>query len=183
MKSHKIFVVAAVVLWAVLITGYFYFFGDKSKISVDRSCVKEEERTIRGDSMSLTLKDGQKANTLNGYFNCNPVKPGQVVVLEFATRQNESFIKRVAAVGGDTLVFEEENAKINGEVAETNAGNEYKFAGSSKTILSLQLQEGKIPEGYYLILSDEIGPTAFDSRQFGFVEQENLKGLVVVKEK
>ncbi|MBI1971502.1 MAG: signal peptidase I [Candidatus Wildermuthbacteria bacterium] len=181
-RRQQVFVsiVAIVVLFAVAVFLYFQQQGG-GLVSYDSSCVTKEERVIRGESMNLTLKDGEKVQGLKGYFDCNPVAKNQVVVLEFLTRPEESFVKRVVALGKDTLEFKDGKGFVNREVLKNPAGQEYQFSAGSIGLLKIPLVENKIQDGYYMVMSDEVGPSAFDSRQYGFVEIEHLKGLVVPK--
>jgi len=149
------------------------------EISYDQSCVTQEMRTIRGVSMSETFDDGEVVSSLAGYFECNKPESGQIVILVFSSR-NESFVKKIVATGWDTLEFTEGQAKLNGEVLRNPAGAAYQFSSRSQHILSQALYEGRIPDGHLLVLSDDPGPSGFDSRQYGFVDADHLKGLVLV---
>lgn len=184
-QKRRLFLCAvgiAVSLLFLIAYNYVRRENENGKSAFDASCVTQEERAIRGNSMFLSFKDGGKAKTFSGYFECNPVKEGQLVVLAFKTREEE-FVKRIAAQPGDTLVFEGENGTVNGAVLKNPDGQEYKFSEQSKKFLTIPLMEGKIPEGRWMALSDEVGPSAFDSRQYGFVEREHLKGLVIQNKK
>lgn len=131
--------------------------------------------------MKGILANGEETDVLLGYFECNPVDRDQVVVLEFKTREGELFVKRVAAKGGDRLEFFNGQAKVNGKILKNSAGEAYQFSRRSQHLLSLPLRDGKIQEGYFLVLSEETRPGAFDSRQYGYVELEHLKGRVLTK--
>jgi len=128
--------------------------------------------------MKETFEDGQTVETLNGYFDCNSPESGQIVVIEFPTR-DESFVKRIVARSGDMLEFKEGFAKLNGEILKNPAGVNYQFSERSQKILSQSLYDGIIQDGYFLVLSDTPGPSAFDSRQYGFLDDDHLKGLVI----
>lgn len=94
--------------------------GPTKKISYDTSCVTEETRTIRGSSMSETFKDGEAVAMLYGYFDCNKRESGQIAVLEFSTRK-ESFVKRLVAMSGDMIEFNEGKAILNGDLLKNPA--------------------------------------------------------------
>lgn len=166
----------------LLVIAFIISLQEKLSIEeADLSCVISETRTVRGESMKGILKNGERVKVLLGYFECNPVERDQVVVLEFKTREGESFVKRVRAKGGDRLEFFDGQAKVNGEILKNSTGESYRFSSQSQQLLSLPLRDGKIQEGYFLVLSEEVGPEAFDSRQYGYVELEHLKGRVLTK--
>lgn len=179
--KNSFYIAIAFLAVVALIYVYFYYRQDRKIVGVsyDSSCVTPEQRTINGNSMSQTFKNGETVNTLNGYFYCNPPERGQAVVIEFATR-DESFVKRIAGIRGDMLEFNEGQAKLNGEVLKNSAGVAYQFGERSQRILSASLYDGIIQDGYFLVLSDDPGASAFDSRQYGFLDKDHLKGLVLM---
>jgi signal peptidase I len=128
--------------------------------------------------MASTFKDGEAVNVLKGYFECNAPKRDQIVMIEFGTR-DEFFVKRLVANAGDMLEFKEGHAERNGEVLRNPDGEAYQFSASSERLLSNSLYEGKIQEGYYLVLADDPDSNSFDSRQYGFLDKDHLAGLVL----
>jgi len=176
-KSKKYFLV---ILGVILIAGLgFYLWQTYGwKIGIDTSCVTVEEHKIAGSSMEPLLVEGTRVKGLVGYYNCNEIKKDQVAILEFKTRE-ETFVKRIAGLPGDTLEFQDSQAKLNGEILKNSVGESYLFSERSQKIITIPLKDGKIQEGRYLILGEEKGPSAFDSRQFGFAEKEHLKGRVI----
>ncbi len=162
----------------LLTTGFYLWQNYGWRMGVDISCVKVEKHKIAGQSMEPLLADGVEVKGLVGYYDCNEIKKGEIAVLEFKTRE-ESFVKKIVGLPGDELVFENDQIKLNGKILENSAGEPYLFFEASQRIINIPLKDGKISEGRYLVLGEEKGPSAFDSRQFAFVEKEHLKGRVV----
>jgi len=176
-KNKKYFLI---IIGIVLIIGVgFYFWQSYAwKMGIDVSCVEVEEHNIKGFSMEPLLVDGQRVKGLVGYYDCNEIKKGDIVILEFKTRE-EIFVKRIIGLPADELIFENGQAKLNGEVLKNSIEEPYLFSERSQRIITIPLKEGKIREGRYLVLGEEEDSSAFDSRQFGFVEKEHLIGRVI----
>jgi signal peptidase I len=178
--KEKKYWVAGFVVFLFIVVGVLYLQQEPESITVkDTSCVaQEKDFVVKGDSMNLSFPDGSKVKALEGYFDCNVPEKEQVVVLEFKTR-TDSFVKRIRGVGGDTLQFQGSQALLNGELLKNQAGQAYQFSSRSQKLLSIPLREGVISKGYFLVLSDDPSANAFDSRQFAYVEEDHIKGLVV----
>ncbi|PIS17400.1 MAG: signal peptidase I [Candidatus Nealsonbacteria bacterium CG09_land_8_20_14_0_10_42_14] len=176
-KAKKYFWIA---LGAILIIGLgFYFWQTYGwKIGIDASCVNLEKHKIVGDSMEPLLRDGMKVKGLIGYYECNEIKKEEIAILGFLTRE-ETFVKRIAGLPGDELIFEGEQAKLNGETLKNSSGEPYLFSERSQRIITIPLKDGKIPEERYFVLGEEKDASVFDSRQYGFVQKEHLKGRVI----
>ncbi|MFH1714094.1 MAG: signal peptidase I [Candidatus Nealsonbacteria bacterium] len=165
----------------ILGVGFYFWQSYDTKVELagkDTSCLQIEEHNIAGHSMYPLLQDGTRVKGLEGYYDCNPIEKDQIVILEFKSRE-ETFVKRIAGVPGDELVFQGSQAKLNGEILKNSVGEPYLFSAQAQRIITIPLKDGKIPEGRYFILSEEKGPTSFDSRQFGFVQKESLTGRVI----
>jgi len=145
--------------------------------SIDFSCVNIEKHRIKGVSLSPLLEHGQEVEALMGYYDCNPLKRGEIIILKFKTRK-EIFVKKLVAFPGDKLEFQENNALLNGKILKNSENKPYVFSKRSKKILSIPLNDGFIPEGRFLVLSETTSPSAFDSRRFGFVEKNHIIGKV-----
>jgi len=177
MMSKKLKFITVAVLIVGIVFGFYLWQNYGWKIGIDDSCVKLEEHNISGVSMAPLLKDGERVKGLTGYYNCNEIKRGEIAILKFLSRE-ETFVKKIAGVPGDELVFADNQLKLNGEILTNSVSEPYLFSEVSQRIISIPLKAGIIPEGKYFILAEEITASAFDSRQFGFVEKEHLIGRV-----
>jgi len=176
-KNGKQFLVF---LGVALVVGVgFYFWQTYSwKIGIDITCVEIEEHKITGRSLEPLLVEGTQIKGLVGYYDCNPIERNQIVILEFMTRE-ETFVKKIAGLPGDELEFAEGQVKLNGEILKNSLGEPYLFSEASQRVITIPLKDGKIPEGRFMVLSEEKGPAAFDVRQYGFVQKEHFKGRVI----
>jgi signal peptidase I len=138
---------------------------------------------ISGDSMEPTLRDGERAlvprfetwlhrmglgSFERGaivYFPSPQQEPGAVCPL-FCTH----LIKRVVAVGGDTLAIAGGRLIVNGRAAR-----EPYLEGDWNG--SFSMPETPIPAGHVFVLGDNRGPYgSFDSRVFGPLPSGRIEG-------
>jgi len=173
-----------IVLGGIFLISFSFFlwetYGWKvSLIGKDTSCIQIEDHKISGSSMGLLLKEGTEVKGAIGYYDCNDIQKEEIAILKFKTRE-EDFVKRIVGLPGDRLEFIEGNqAKLNGEILKNSEGEPYLFSEISQRLITIPLKDGKIQEGRYLVLSEEPGPSAFDSRQFGFIEKDHFKGRII----
>jgi signal peptidase I len=140
---------------------------------------------IPSGSMKPTLKEGDKimVNKLiygpkipftNFRFpGIREPRRGDIIVFIYPVDKRD-FIKRLAAVGGETLEISNGNILINGKPAEAPPEmlriyyyNRSRYGGEGKPI--------EIPEDSYFVLGDNSNSSQ-DSRYWGFVPKENIIG-------
>lgn len=108
----------------------------------------------------------------------HPPQRGDLVVFRAVDDPRRDFIKRLAAVGGDTLEIREMRLWINGrpltdpevfrEVAYYNRGT---FGQEGKPV--------KVPPGHYFFLGDN-SASSRDSRYWGFLSESHVIGRAFV---
>jgi len=173
----------------LFITAGFYLYriyGWKlSLLGKDSSCFRIEEHKIVGHSLEPSLKEGIQVKGLIGYYDCNKIKRGEIAIIKFKTRE-ETFVKKIVGVPGDKLEFvdltgspQANQLKLNGKILKNSLDEPYLFSETGQRIITIPLKDGKIPEGRYFVLSEEKGLSSFDSRQYGFLEKEHLKGRII----
>ncbi len=129
-------------------------------------------------------------------------KRGDVVVFRYPVDPSVNFIKRVIGMPGDTVTYREKRLFINGEAVE-NAGSGPFLSSDVKCstprrdavrvredlgitrhdILVHESSPGRngqwvVPEGHYFMMGDN-RDRSNDSREWGFVPEENLVGRAV----
>jgi len=174
-----VFIVAVLIIVSLL--GIFC-----AKILLNKSSeMNYEEKifTIRGDSMSPLLKDGDKVKILLDYYDENEVKRDDVVLVEFSWRE-DPILKIIKGLPGDELEIKTSeggfNIFINNQILTNSGGVSYITDSKGANLLGLYAKDynGKIPDGAYLLLGDDyLG--SLDSTDFGLIGKSNLKGKVI----
>ncbi len=127
---------------------------------------------VFGRSMFPNFEDGEYliGNKI-GYKFAEP-KRGDVVIFEY--NEYTDYIKRIIALPGEEVSLRNGKIYINSEKLDES----YYLGESLLTNGGNHLQEGSsvyIPDGYYFVCGDN-RPNSSDSRDFGPIEQEKIKG-------
>lgn len=119
-------------------------------------------------SMLPTLKPG-------GYFLVNrfivrlaPIRRGDIVVIRPVSHPRWYYVKRVIAVGGETLSVSEGRVWVDGHALE-----EPYLSGRTEP----EMPPRRIPEGSYFLMGDN-RMNSEDSRTFGPVPAERIVGKI-----
>ena len=136
-----------------------------------------EPYMVEGSSMYPTLKNHERliVDKLS-YFVTNP-KRGEIVVFRFPKDESRDFIKRVIAVGGDTIEMKNGQVFVNGQALKEDYI--YKNDPKGKNISSYR--KTIVPEGTIFVLGDNRNNSE-DSRfaDVGFVPHKLVKGRALV---
>ena len=174
---HKL-VICFILLTFLTLTGRILkLYNDN--ITLSRGNILEEIKTIRGVSMFPLLKDGEKVKALINYYSFYLPKRDDLVIIQFKTQPNKFFVKKLKGLPQDKVEIKDKILFINGEEVLNSEGKPYFVEGKSENLLLKPLVNSKIPDGYYLVLSEEIHSSSFDSRYFGYLEINHLKGKVI----
>ncbi|MBF0331964.1 MAG: signal peptidase I [Candidatus Omnitrophica bacterium] len=144
---------------------------------------------IPSGSMRMTLIEGDRlfVNKLN-YGASVPLTDyrlpgyghpsrGDVLVFKYPVQRNKDFIKRLIAVGGETVeikdgrVFINDREVVEGPIARIHYYNYGEYAQPGKKIT--------VPKGYYFVMGDNSG-SSHDSRYWGFVPEALIVGKAEV---
>lgn len=98
---------------------------------------------------------------------------GDVVVFIYPEDPKRDFIKRLIAVGGETLEIREGKIYINDEMITTPLINNIYYYNRDK--FGQPGQKIKVPQGHYYVLGDN-SASSKDSRYWGFVPEELMIG-------
>jgi signal peptidase I len=102
---------------------------------------------------------------------------GDIVVFKYPNDENRDFIKRIIAVGGDTVQVQDNRVKLNGRPIE----EPYVRPGSIPAVPSghcgylYGCDPLVVPPGSYFVMGDN-RDNSQDSRYWGFVRREKIRG-------
>ena len=127
---------------------------------------------IPSSSMVPTLRIGDRIFVNRFIYSFSEPGRGDLAVFVYPEDESRDFIKRIAGLPGERLEIREGGIYINGERVEAeNPVSDFNYYN----IGQYGSGEIAIPEGSYYVLGDNSGNSA-DSRYWGFVPEENLKG-------
>ena len=122
---------------------------------------------VQGNSMSPTLEDNDIMILNKISYKLHGIKRFDIVVIDTG---DDLLIKRVIALPGEVVKFEDDKLYINGEYIEQD------FLDPSKTTEDFQVQ---IEEGYYFVMGDN-RDVSRDSREFGAFPYSKIMGTTSV---
>jgi signal peptidase I len=123
---------------------------------------------VRGHSMQPSLSDGDRLVVDRLSPRLSGVSRFDVVVLRYPRDPSVDFVKRVVGLPGDHVRIERSGLYVNGRLIDQL------FLHIDDPV---DMPECVVPEGHYLVLGDN-RPISCDSREFGMVPAELVKGLV-----
>ncbi|EHS87298.1 Putative signal peptidase I [Limosilactobacillus gastricus PS3] len=145
---------------------------------------------VDGPSMQPNLQNNEKVWT----FKQAKIHRGSVIVFDAngvdpQVTSKTNYVKRVIAVGGDTVESKNGNLYVNGKkVSQSYISSYQRTTGTGNwTLQSISIKNGwlkyngatKVPKGYYFVLGDHRS-VSNDSRYWGFVPKSKILGVVKV---
>jgi signal peptidase I len=108
-------------------------------------------------------------------------KRGDVVVFEYPEDPSKDFIKRVVGLPGDVVEGRDKKVYVNGKLYE----NPHEVHKEKEIIPKAQNPRDSfgpvtVPAGSYFMMGDN-RDRSYDSRFWGFVKNDKLKGLAFIK--
>ena len=131
---------------------------------------------VLGESMAPAFHSGQVFLTTR-VRHADALQRGDVVLL---TVDGQLFLKRIRAVGGDTVYAVRsggEGSTVERIISTGELGSVRRLLGRYRGLG--ELVEFSVPEGHVYVLGDSES-NSFDSRHFGPVPWEAIRGRVVV---
>ncbi len=126
---------------------------------------------VVGDSMEPTLQHGDRLLVTKTY---DEPERGDIVSITLRTRGGtEDAIKRIVALGGDTIVIREGVMYVNGQPEPTESRN-LELNGRGEGV------EMVVPPGSVFVLGDN-RPTSLDSRFVGPISLDDVDGEFVFR--
>jgi signal peptidase I len=136
-----------------------------------RSFVVEPAR-VRSDSMTPTLPPGALLLIEKVSYRLGEPHRGDIVVAE-DPRNGESIVKRVVAVGGDSVGIEDGVLVLNGATIDENYIDNENMDG-------FYFGPDLVPADHVFLLGDN-RDTSEDSRAFGPVDVDAIDGRILLK--
>lgn len=130
---------------------------------------------VIGNSMLPNFSGGDRVACVHSFSG---YERGDVIIISHATRKDESIIKRVIAVGGDTvdIDFYKGTVSVNGQVLDEPYVNTLTNLNYDMTF------PVTVPEGKLFVLGDNRNDS-LDSRStdIGFINENKVLGKVVFR--
>jgi len=106
---------------------------------------------------------------------------GDIIVFEYPEDPSKDFIKRIVGVPGDVVQGINKHVYVNGKLYR----NPHEIHKETDLIPKDQNPRDtfgpvKVPEGSYFVMGDN-RDRSYDSRFWGFVKKEKIKGLAFIK--
>lgn len=129
-----------------------------------------EPTLVQGSSMEQTLSTGDRVLVNKIVLKVRPIERGDIVVMHF-NPSDEDYIKRVIGLPGEQIQLIDGHFYINGEhLDEAYINGDYTH--------HLNQFEWALAEGEYFLVGDNRLPhMSRDSRDFGPVHIEDIKGV------
>ena len=173
----------------------FFIIGLVLAMFAIRAFVVEPVR-VEGESMINTLRDGERCFVEKvGYLFTSP-KQGDIVIVRFPDRGRETFVKRIVAVGGQTVSLGSENAidpdtgevtvsyfvLIDGERLDESAYEATMLFDKGMPNINITCEGSRggsftVPEGYVFVMGDH-RTNSLDSRRVGPIPLSDVVGRV-----
>ncbi|MBR0397542.1 MAG: signal peptidase I [Eubacterium sp.] len=125
---------------------------------------------VGGDSMNPGLTDGTIVLYLRPVRN---YRPGDVISMRVPS--GDYYVKRVAAIGGDTVALQDGQVLVNGEAVQ-----EPWAEGETREETGAVIYPYYVREGNVFVLGDNRA-VSMDSRAFGEVNRRQIKGKILLQ--
>ena len=141
---------------------------------------------ISGPSMEATMFQDNRVLVNKLAYRLHDIHRGDVVVFDRVTVdgeivQHDDLIKRVIALGGETISIKDCKVFVDGELLEESYLNDYDLAQSAfeDRCRVPTMEDLVVPENQLFVMGDN-RPQSFDSRMFGPIEQSLVVGRAFV---
>jgi signal peptidase I len=126
---------------------------------------------VDGDSMLPTLQDNNRMIVNKVVYSISDIERFDIVV--FHATENKDYIKRVIALPGETIKYENDKLYINGELVEEPYLKQLRQENPER--FTTYIEEMKVPEGQVFVLGDNRNHSR-DSRHIGPISAEKIVG-------
>ena len=124
---------------------------------------------VSGSSMETTLHSGEFIIVNRMTYYITPPQRGDIIIFHPPTNLQESYVKRIIGLPGDTIVIENGQLYINAVPVD-----EPYLTPETELRLSDRYSQ-TIPDGMFFVMGDN-RPNSDDSRKWGFLEDNMIVG-------
>ena len=128
---------------------------------------------VEQSSMYPTLKSEEHVALSRVAYTFSKPRYGDIIVFESVTDEGKSLVKRVIAVGGQTIEIKNNVVYVDGKALDESS-----YIGENVVTSDYPLTY--IPEGYVFVMGDNRG-VSLDSRSFGPINTDNIQGRVTFR--
>lgn len=126
---------------------------------------------VRGSSMAPRIHDGDRILIDHLSYMFGEVRRGDIVVLKYPLDPSVDYIKRIVGLPGDDVVLEDGEVWVNGERMDEP------YVVQSDPFARVRVH---VKPAHFFVLGDN-RPRSCDSRDFGLVPQDYIRGRVEVR--
>jgi len=163
----------------IVLSGLIYFSQSEKS-----SCpIQTKKEIVRGSSMEPLIKSGYEITALYGYYDCQPIKRNDIVLVKYAGNQ-DPLIKVVKAIPEDKWELNENKEKntfeiiVNGQALKNSQGAIYQIPSSKIKVLQLYQKDYPIiPENTYLVMGNLVSGS-MDATKFGLIDKSSILAKV-----
>ena len=132
---------------------------------------------VPSGSMEDTLLVGDHFLACRFYYRLTDPKPGDVIVFQYPLDTERDFVKRVVAVGGQTVEIRDKQLLVDGTPAEPPAEAKHIDSRTYRQGMSTRDNFGPVtvPPGHVFVLGDN-RDNSRDSRYWGSLDRRLIKG-------
>jgi signal peptidase I len=131
---------------------------------------------VRQSSMETTLEQDDRVLVSKLDFHFAPPRPGDIVVFDPPIPgATIPFVKRVIAVGGDTVDLRDGDVFVNGRIVEIPQARGRTLSQAGPVTYPFT-----VPDGQVFVMGDN-RTFSSDSRTFGPVPVQNIIGKVIIR--
>ena len=126
---------------------------------------------VRGSSMTPHIQDGDRILIDHFSYLFGTVTRGDIVVLKYPLDPSVDYIKRVIGLPGDDVVLEGGRVSVNGSLLDEP------YIAEQDELARAHVH---VKPAHFFVLGDN-RPRSCDSREFGLVPQDYVRGKVEVR--
>jgi signal peptidase I len=126
---------------------------------------------VRGSSMAPRIHDGDRILIDHFSYLFGTISRGDIVVLKYPLDPTVDYIKRVIGLPGDEIELENGEVRVNGVLLD----EPYVAQQDAQSRVHL-----RVKPAHLFVLGDN-RPRSCDSREFGLVPQDYIRGKVEVR--